>query len=78
MLLSSQNPEEAINPKKYSDGSLSDKAFNTNTWTKSVNKEVEDWDESIDLEAPSPDHSEAEDGWYYEPGEYSYEDDEED
>ncbi|MBW0482245.1 hypothetical protein O181_021960 [Austropuccinia psidii MF-1] len=82
------NPKESLNPKKHPDESLSDKVFNKKYRDKvtksyfieeeSVNEEVEDGDESIDLEAPSPDQSEAEDGWYYEPGEYSYEDDEED
>ncbi|MBW0510554.1 hypothetical protein O181_050269 [Austropuccinia psidii MF-1] len=82
------NPEEALNPKKHPDESLSDKAFNKKyrdevsksyvIEEESVDKEVEDGEESIDLEGPSPDHSEAEDGWYYEPGEYSYDDDEED
>ncbi|MBW0512290.1 hypothetical protein O181_052005 [Austropuccinia psidii MF-1] len=82
------NTEESLNPKKHPDESLSDKVFNkkyrdevTKSYVieeESVNEEVEDGNETIDLEAPSPDQSEAEDGWYYEPGEYSYEDDEED
>ncbi|MBW0472406.1 hypothetical protein O181_012121 [Austropuccinia psidii MF-1] len=76
------NPEEALNPKKHPDETPSDKALNRKyryEVTKSyVVEEEEDGGESIDLEAPSPDHSEAEDGSYYEPIEYSYEDYEED
>ncbi|MBW0496427.1 hypothetical protein O181_036142 [Austropuccinia psidii MF-1] len=60
------NPEEALNPKKNPDESLSDKAFNKKyrdevsksyvIEEESVGKEVEDGEESIDLEGPSPDH----------------------